>query len=307
MSRPYALHRDWSVIPSQNPEPESILNGVAAVSTNDVWAVGYQQITNTALTLIEHWDGVSWSVIPSPNVTSQENILTRVAVVSTSDVWAVGYDNTGNPFENQTLIEHWDGTQWSIVPSQSPAAVNNVLMGVTAIAAGNIWAVGYQDNNGSCPSALIEHWNGKSWQVVTNPNQCNSQLMDVVAIASKNVWAVGRDTTGQPLIDHWNGTSWSIVSSPSLGSGGGMLMGVTSIHANNIWAVGWQLTPVGYTQTLSEHWNGTSWSLKAIPNATSVDNSLNGLARVPGTTQVWAIGAYYGSANYYQTLTEFRS
>lgn len=150
----------WSVIPSQNPEPESILNGVAAVSTNDVWAVGYQQITNTALTLIEHWDGVSWSVIPSPNVTSQENILTRVAVVSTSDVWAVGYDNTGNPFENQTLIEHWDGTQWSIVPSQSPAAVNNVLMGVTAIAAGNIWAVGYQDNNGSCPYALIEHWNG---------------------------------------------------------------------------------------------------------------------------------------------------
>jgi len=38
-------------------------------------------------------------------------VLNAVAAVLSSDVWTVGYLNYG------TLIEHWDGTKWSIVPS----------------------------------------------------------------------------------------------------------------------------------------------------------------------------------------------
>src|SRR5437764_621866 len=55
----------WSVVSSPNVGTSSnVLNGVAVVSANDVWAVGYY----SGGTLIEHWDGTSWSVVPSPNV-----------------------------------------------------------------------------------------------------------------------------------------------------------------------------------------------------------------------------------------------
>ena len=44
--------------------PAAVLFGVAALSANDVWAVGDQI---PAGSLIEHWDGISWSVVTSPN------------------------------------------------------------------------------------------------------------------------------------------------------------------------------------------------------------------------------------------------
>ena len=54
----------WSVVPSPSPGPSvNDLNGVASVSANDVWAVGdFINASGSKQTLIEHWDGTSWSV-----------------------------------------------------------------------------------------------------------------------------------------------------------------------------------------------------------------------------------------------------
>ena len=50
-----------------------------------------------------------------------ENSLYSVAAIGPNDVWAVGsYTGTGG---YQTLTEHWDGGQWSIVPSPNPGWV----------------------------------------------------------------------------------------------------------------------------------------------------------------------------------------
>src|SRR5436309_3023426 len=63
-----------------------------------------------------------WNVVPSPNI-SRQNYLTGVAAVAPNDIWAVGYSSL-SPYggTERTLIEHWDGTSWSIVPSPSPAS-----------------------------------------------------------------------------------------------------------------------------------------------------------------------------------------
>src|SRR5207253_936224 len=61
-----------------------------------------------------------WRVVNSPYAGS----LNGVAVVSATDVWAVG------GYNGQTLIAHWNGTAWSVVPSQNVGAGNNVLNGV---------------------------------------------------------------------------------------------------------------------------------------------------------------------------------
>jgi hypothetical protein len=44
---------------------------------------------------------------------------------------------------NTPLIEHWDGSTWSIVPG---AAVSGHLYSITALSASNIWAVGGMGN-----------------------------------------------------------------------------------------------------------------------------------------------------------------
>src|SRR5207247_2279435 len=95
--------------------------GVAAVSANDVWAVGY----GAPGTLTERWNGTAWSVVPSRNVGTNTNQLNGVAAVSANDVWAVGQYWTGSYW--RALIEHWNGTAWSVLSSLSPGTGDNAL------------------------------------------------------------------------------------------------------------------------------------------------------------------------------------
>jgi hypothetical protein len=69
---------------------------VAALAPNNVWAVGsfVKATKGPTLTLIEHYDGSEWSVVPSPNVGPhsmfQSNRLFGITAVSPTDIWAFG-------------------------------------------------------------------------------------------------------------------------------------------------------------------------------------------------------------------------
>jgi hypothetical protein len=145
----------WSVVPSPNPGVGwNILFGVTALAPNNVWAAGYftDQVNSTrpTKTLIEHWDGKSWKIVPSPNVgphsVYQSNELWGITAVSANDIWAFGavFDADGSG-QQSTLVMHWTGTAWTIVPSPNP--VNGVfradiLFGGTVIPTGDLWLVG---------------------------------------------------------------------------------------------------------------------------------------------------------------------
>jgi len=280
----------WKVVPSSNVGTKwNYLWDVTAVSANDVWSVGYYQNNGGPYqTLIEHWDGTNWSIVPSPNKAG-DNQLRGVAAVSANDIWAVGYGGGG------TLIEHWNGTNWSIVPNPN---VGSLLKGVAAVSANDVWAVGYAGNPANGVSqTLIEHWNGTSWSVVPslNPGPGRNELYGVAAASANDVWAVGFYYDGgayRTLIEHWNGTNWSVVPSPNL-STSDSLGDVVAGSANDVWAVG-----DSYTGTLIEHWNGTSWSIVTSPNPGTY-NFLIGVAAV-SANDVWAVG--YADA---QTLIEY--
>ena len=130
---------------------------MTTVSVNDVWAVGTS--TNNShinKTLIEHWDGTQWSVVPSPNGRSSNNFLGEVSAASANDIWTVGaYNNTNNV--SLTLIEHWNGSKWSIVPSPNFDLGNNYLTGLTVVSTNDVWAVGGYANSGNINRTLIEH------------------------------------------------------------------------------------------------------------------------------------------------------
>ena len=77
---------------------------MTAISTNNVWAVGF--CDNFSGDLVEHWDGTSWSVVSSPAFNGTNDILHGISADASNDVWAVGNSGGG-------LILHFDGTSWS--------------------------------------------------------------------------------------------------------------------------------------------------------------------------------------------------
>ncbi len=168
------LSGSWEKVSSPNvtgaTSVSNELLGVAAVSENNVWAVGWSQDPQgppyVQRTLIQHFNGSTWNIVQSPNPSKDiQSVLYSVSGKSANDVWAVGSSNNGSA-PTRTLIEHWDGAQWTIVPSPSPDSQLNELRGVTALSAGNAWAVGYRGGtqNETPLETLILHWDGTRWR-----------------------------------------------------------------------------------------------------------------------------------------------
>src|SRR6516164_5884185 len=316
------------VVPNP-PDAGQNMFGVAAIAANDIWGVGSNEFidpTTGAIDvqpLAEHFDGKSWSVVSTPLVASGGPIpptaqFYGVAAAASNDVWAVGFRfGPNNPDNGESLIENWNGSSWSVVPSPTSTVENTSLKAVAAISPSNVWAVG-----GNAGNVLVEHWNGTSWKVVSSPvfgsgvataisaDSANdiwvldggtflhfdgtkwssvasaignpTENTAVTALSPTNVWAVGTVVAGRTggrhpttiakaAIEHWDGTSWSIVASPNPNPGGSSsLDGIAAISANDIWAVG----GIGLPKTLTEHWDGTSWSIIPSPSPAANQNEL---------------------------------
>src|SRR5581483_5666690 len=104
---------------------------------------------------VEHWDGTTWSVVASPN--PKGGLGATLASVSqyagAPDVWAVG-EYQLNSGRERTLIEHWDGSGWAIVPSPNLKGQESALDGVSATSPGNAWATGTSETKAGAASGL---------------------------------------------------------------------------------------------------------------------------------------------------------
>jgi hypothetical protein len=283
----------WSVVPSPNPSSfVNRINAVAAVSANDVWAVGTAP-TSTDTVLILHWNGTAWSVVPNPTNGIPLTNLAALAVISANDIWAVGSGLIGD--ESATATLHWNGTAWRVIPSPNVGPeVDNSLAGVAAVSSNDAWAVGTQQpTNLTDPSTLILHWDGSAWTIVPNISPEGGHLLAAAAVTSNDVWATGYSELGT-LAEHWDGISWSIVQTPNIRGGEPLFLpSVVALNSNNVWAVGEFLqTRFSRSLTLTEQWNGTSWVVVQSPNSGSDHNELFGVDATPGGT-LWAVGTVY--------------
>jgi hypothetical protein len=209
LSPALTMHWDgarWRVVRA----PDGVFYGVSALSSDDVWAVGYEvPAPFTAKPLIQHWDGARWSVVPeAPPPFGDQNFLHGVAAVSPNDVWAVGYYGFADePF--RPLIEHWDGTAWTLV--DPPAMVGqNTLYAVSASSSTDVWAVGRRDTSQNDWQPLTLHWDGTSWKAMRPPTLgLNAVLHAVSSISATDVRAAGVYTDDEghlnPLLEHSRG------------------------------------------------------------------------------------------------------
>ena len=230
-------------MPTPQPGGELVdrLLAIDAVAPNDVWATGvYWDSQTNERSLILHWNGSSWSIVPHDCETYGG--LTGATVISATDAWAVGDAETC----------HYDGKAWTEVPSPQPRGEYNELgyplEDVSAASPTDVWAGGARVIEGPFGEivwdAIVEHWNGLDWTIDRRvPGQV---LYGVETLAANDVWAVGTDSYG-PLIVHFDGSEWSTVPTPEWGRGG-RLAGIDSAvnklamtpggPPTNLWAAG---------------------------------------------------------------------
>jgi hypothetical protein len=299
----------WVQQSSPNPggtAEHNELTGVTATSTKNAWAVGYYFDGKSNATLIEHWNGKTWTRQPSPDP-GNPSFLNAVTATSASNAWAVGQYYHGAVF--RTLIEHWNGSTWKRVSSPTVDRRGDDLSSVAATSAKDAWAVGSY-YNGRTSRTLIEHWNGRTWKHVSSPNPSallENVLDGVTIVSAKNAWAVGYYSNGLravTVILHWNGRAWKHVTSPNPVPTTSLdldyLSGVKAVSAGNAWAVGYYYNGSNYV-TLIAHWNGHSWAQVSSPTI----NNYSELYAIGGdpATGIWTVGQYYnGSENQGLTL-----
>jgi hypothetical protein len=262
--------------------PADQLNAIEALSSSDVWVVG----SAGRRSFVARWNGDGWKVVPSPSPGRTFNVLYGVSGRSRDDVWAVGDVSSAGYTEHHALVEHWNGSRWTLVKSPDLDALASVDM----LSRRDGWAAGFP----SYSPLVIERWDGSAWRL-SHPAKVAgyAELGSVAAVRREDVWAVGAQVNSppfvsRPLIEHWNGGSWRVLAS----RGGGELLAVTALSPNDVWAVGDTAKDAGdRSLTRAQFWDGASWKVVPTP---SPDRSLNQLAGVSAMSSmdVWAVGSY---------------
>lgn len=220
----------------------------------------------------------AWSVQATPNpVGATDSVLAGVSCSSASACTAVGHFNN-RAGVGAVLAERWDGTRWSIEPSEKPVgARTSLLFDVTCVSRVACIAVGSVTDRRGVTVPIVERRNGKHWRVQRTPDvglssRGVSYLGGVSCPSSRDCIAVGYSgnsagTAGIPLAERWNGVGWRVESTPlPAGASVGFLSAVSCASARSCVAVGFFVNRVGAGKPLAERWNGTRWSIEPVPS-----------------------------------------
>jgi hypothetical protein len=101
------------------------LDGVAATSSGNAWAVGSSTAGGVAVgaarVLVERWNGRAWRQAPVTvtvaGAGAHTDGLSGVAATAARNAWAVGAVTQTPAFTSSALILHWNGATWSAVPT----------------------------------------------------------------------------------------------------------------------------------------------------------------------------------------------
>src|SRR3989442_4402419 len=272
---------NWTVVSNHEPQGTSgTLDGVAALSADDAWAVGSVQRPNRALPLAEHWDGTAWHVVPTPLNHVKIREFHDVTALGPDDVWAVGTEIRLRTGVIHPLTEHWDGTSWSLVNAPDGGAARGELKGVAAGSSGNVWAVGYREVSGHS-EPLVMRWDGTRWHVLAAPP--GDALNDVTPRRSGTIWTVGSNPFGinHALLARRLDSGWVTSDVPPR-----VLKAMAWYRASDGWAVGYKPGPHSAPlQPLVVHWDGSSWIESPTPELHR-SAELRGVAAI-SSHQVW--------------------
>jgi hypothetical protein len=325
----------WSIRPSPTVGSWSGLFGTSCPTVRFCVAVGSTligKVANTSVaqrTLIETYNGTSWSVTPSPDPgVSSEKVkpcdsstalkcetvqppvdgadrLSGVSCASRSMCVAVGQRTSASDKQvGQPLIEAYGGSKWSTVSSPTVPGGGD-LQGVSCASARFCVAVG---SSGS--TTLAEVFDGKSWSVVASPNEATPFYNLLSGVSCTRVdfcqavgyYYISKAAGESPLAESYTRAGWTLDTVPTP-SGGGQLDGTSCATTNSCVAVGVSFSGFGGA-SLAYTVKGHTWI--TAPSAAVPGSSQPGLAAVSCATahSCVAVGSHYGGYSNYLTTTE---
>lgn len=267
---------------------DTILQSIAMASADDGWAVGGFSNTSRNYGAVFRWDGSEWRPL-----CSVEGVPLSLGLAESDLGWVGGvpytwlrwdgahwlqlglgagntpvpeirsFDiprpNDGWAVGNGGAIIHWDGQDWTEVPSPT----DERLLSVATAGPDDGWAVGHA-------GAMIR-WDGSEWHAYSSPT--TEDLNSVFVLSSNESWAAG----DYGAILHWDGRTWTTVTSPIAED----LNALSMVASDDGWAVGASGTII--------RWDGTDWYQFASPTT----DDLNAVAMV-SAADGWAVGGGSG-------------
>ncbi|MHB1307295.1 MAG: WD40/YVTN/BNR-like repeat-containing protein [Limisphaerales bacterium] len=156
------------------PQGNDLLAAWAA-GPDDFYAGGHGGV-------ILHWDGESWTPMPTP---TQKTVF-AIHGLSPTNIWAVGGDAYAASMTNRSLILHYDGKAWKEVASPDFLGTTYPLNCVYAVAPDDVWAT---TDGGTWPI----RWNGQKWDFHTDLNGVDVEgtFKTIVGIGREHLFLAG--------------------------------------------------------------------------------------------------------------------
>jgi hypothetical protein len=278
-------------------------------------AGGYYATASGTFSLVEAWNGTSWSVQKTPNpVGATETRLKGVSCKEISACIAVGYSGTGSS-SDPVAIRGNSGT-WTLQSAPEPSGVGSIgaeLTGVECISNTNCIAVGRYYTGATTYWGMIATWNGATWtaQVAPKPSgePKRSTLLDISCSSASSCAAVGAYTNKSSVqvtyVARWNGTTWSHQASPNPSlSTNTVLQNVSCVASSPCVAVGDWLDSGGVWRPMAQYWNGASWVIEAVEHHSGQTFGL--LAGIACRSGCLSVGWYTDAAGKNKTLGSTR-
>ncbi|MDQ1476482.1 MAG: hypothetical protein QOE62_1711 [Actinomycetota bacterium] len=302
----------WALVSVPVPASASRawLTGVSCPSPSLCLATGSDATPasepSVAGSFVDRWNGASWtltSVATPAGATKVE--LRKITCVTATSCFAVGsYATTSIPAH--TLVEHWNGTAWSVMATPNPAGSAGqdaiALVDVSCASATNCVAIGTYTPTG--PRPFSERWNGTSWSLIATAsppipqNSDGAGLQSVSCTSTTECIAVGKYSSNTsvslPWIQRFDGTAWTSVASPDVGippsAAGGSFGAVSCSGPGACLAVGaFQVVGDPDPLALVERWSGGSWSILPAPDGSSQSELRS--TDCPSPTLCFAVGS----------------
>lgn len=241
---------------------------------------------NNQQTIGERWNGRRWSAVSTitPAGGGDEG-LTAVSCTASRNCWAVGFTHGAMSTPADELLEHWNGSRWSLA---SPGPIHGFLTSISCASASSCWVTGL--------STALAHWNGSRWRLVSLDGKYTQTI--VSCPKATECWVLAKHGYLLAAL-HLVGSRWSsapIASGPQLASD--TIQGVACGSEADCWAVGSGPARSGSTASapFAEQWDGSAWKVAKLTGSAAARGYLTAVACGSSTACV-AVGASGGATS----------
>lgn len=173
----------WTRVDPLIGSREGGLTSVARSSSGQIWATGWKQVHGLPRPWLLHRVSGTWVEIPTAPLDRGMAVLTHVEFAGETEAWITGFLVTSSG-RYQPILEHWDGSTWSLVDLPWSEGISAVLSAVSVDGGGVLTVAGsYVATDARRALGFVAQLSEETWSVQDLPRGATSQS-DLVSTAS---------------------------------------------------------------------------------------------------------------------------